>query len=171
VLHTEDYETRFGAEVREAREARGWSQEALAKQLQEQTGVAIHQSGIARIEAGKRALRFAEAVALARTLMISLGSYLDFPHLTDEEYEEAKKQVAVVDAAVTEAAHQVTDVRNEYHKAEAGRTDAVFGSTVRTRQAIRCHPRVRIAHRPRRRDRSGRHSSVALAGGGAGWGT
>lgn len=63
-------EEHFAYLVRSSRVQQGLTQEGLARHVREETGVAIDQSGIARIEAGKRAARFNEVVALSRALGI-----------------------------------------------------------------------------------------------------
>lgn len=62
----------FGREVRASREGRNWSQETLARHLKELTGVEIHQTGLARLEVGKRGITLNEAVALAEVLGINI---------------------------------------------------------------------------------------------------
>ena len=58
--------------MRAAREARGWSQGALAGHAQHYLYGAFDQSAVARIEAGDRRLRLNEAVIIARLLDIDL---------------------------------------------------------------------------------------------------
>jgi transcriptional regulator with XRE-family HTH domain len=61
---------RFGANVRKARLARGWTQEDLA----EETGLASVQ--ISRIERGKREVRLTTLVRLVRALEVSPADLL-----------------------------------------------------------------------------------------------
>lgn len=96
VTHTDtsSAEQRFGAQVREGREIRGWSQEALARHLREAAGIELHQTAIARLERGERAIRFNEVTALAKLLGLDLQAYSGtLPALTDSEYEWAKEQL------------------------------------------------------------------------------
>lgn len=67
------FESSFGARVRLLRMKQGWSQEHLARSLTE-AGIAIHQTQIAKIEAGTRAVKLVEAVILARLLNVSLDA-------------------------------------------------------------------------------------------------
>lgn len=62
----------IGRNVRAAREARGISQAELARLTSEVGITGFHQTTVARIESGKRALRAAEGIALARVLETSL---------------------------------------------------------------------------------------------------
>ncbi|WP_174527616.1 helix-turn-helix domain-containing protein [Micromonospora maritima] len=89
-------EQTFGGQVREAREARGWSQEALARRLREEIGLELHQTAIARLERGDRTIRFNEVTALARVLNLELGSYFAAPQLTDEEFEQLMASLELV---------------------------------------------------------------------------
>jgi hypothetical protein len=60
----------FGAQVRSARLARGWSQEALAERLAA-VGIQVGgQSGVARIERAERPTRLNEVVAISSFLTI-----------------------------------------------------------------------------------------------------
>lgn len=87
-------EQQFGAQVKDARDARGWSQEALARHLKETLGIELHQTGIARLERGERAIRLNEASALAKLLGLDLQQYGGIgPRLTEEEYSEALEHV------------------------------------------------------------------------------
>jgi transcriptional regulator with XRE-family HTH domain len=85
----------FGAQVRLAREARQWTQEALARHLRETSGIGMDQAAVARLEGGKRSIRLNEASALAKLLGLDLQALSGVvPRLTAEEYEEAKKKLA-----------------------------------------------------------------------------
>lgn len=97
-MHTEtSAEQRFGAQVREAREGRGWSQEALARNLRDTTGIDLHQTAIARLERGERAIRFNEVAAMANLLGLDLTPYSSTaPPLTPEEYENAVRSLEKV---------------------------------------------------------------------------
>lgn len=71
-----------------------WSQEALARHLRESAGIDLHQSAIARLERGERAIRFNEVTALAKLLGIDLQDYsAELPALTDDEYEWAQRKL------------------------------------------------------------------------------
>jgi len=66
----------FGARLRAIRERRRWSQADLGDQLK-QAGLPLHQTQIARIELGQRALRLNEATALAQVLNIPLQNLIE----------------------------------------------------------------------------------------------
>ncbi len=65
----------FASRVRQVREARGWSQEELARRLAE-IGPRLGPTAITRLERGDRAVRVEEAVAIARALMTPLNALL-----------------------------------------------------------------------------------------------
>jgi transcriptional regulator with XRE-family HTH domain len=71
---TESY---FGKQVRAERERRGWTQEELAKRLTAK-GIDTYASTVAKIESEKkpRAVRLAEATAIADLFEVSLDSLL-----------------------------------------------------------------------------------------------
>ena len=89
----------FGGEVRAARETRGWSQEELAVRLRKDAGIDLHQTAIARLEGGSRAIRLNEAAALAHMLNLDLRQFGGIRQLTDEESEQLVAQLAEVEAA------------------------------------------------------------------------
>lgn len=65
----------LGNQVRDIRERLGWSQETLARRLREVSGIDLHQSAIARLERGERAIRFNEAIGLGQVLSIDMSRY------------------------------------------------------------------------------------------------
>lgn len=71
-------ESDFGKSVRTERERRGWSQEELAKRLEAKGIENIYASTIAKIESEKkpRAVRLAEAMAIAEVFDVSLDALL-----------------------------------------------------------------------------------------------
>lgn len=118
-------EARFGNRVRAAREDRGWSQEALARHLKEAAGVELHQSAIARLERGERAIRFNEAAALAKVLNIDLRPFAGIdvePLLTDEDYERVKKLAEERREMEKRLGEQLLDLRKQ-HQEEAAELD------------------------------------------------
>lgn len=107
-------EQRFGAQVREAREARGWSQEALARHLRDAAGIDLHQTAIARLERGERAIRFNEVSALAKLLGLDLQTYsAELPTLTDDEYQHAKESLERVRAQEERATRDLLHVQEQ----------------------------------------------------------
>ena len=67
----------FGRRIREERERRRWPQQHLATSLSALYGHAWHQTTVAKVEAGERPVKLAEAVALAALLHMPLGDLLD----------------------------------------------------------------------------------------------
>jgi transcriptional regulator with XRE-family HTH domain len=110
-------EQHFGAQVREARETRGWSQEVLSRHLKQATGMELHQTGLARLELGKRPIRLDEAVALCEVLGLDLSQYGGAAQLSEEGYHEALdelKHVRDLEQQATEAlegSRQVVSLR------------------------------------------------------------
>jgi transcriptional regulator with XRE-family HTH domain len=74
----------FGSRLRAIRERRRWSQADLGE-LVRQAGVTLHQTQIARIELGQRALRLNEAAALAQVLNIPLQNLIDVSSEDEED--------------------------------------------------------------------------------------
>lgn len=110
-------EENFGAQVRLAREARGWSQESLGRRLREKSGIGVDQAAIARLEKGKRAIRLNEASALAALLGIDLHPYsgsLSRTILDDETYELMRQQVDRYRQTEQEARDAMIRLNEEY---------------------------------------------------------
>lgn len=80
-------EQRFAQLVRDKREANGWSQEELARRVSAATGIPFHQTGITRIEGGRRNIRLNEVVVLAQALGIDLGVF-EAPDPDDADREK-----------------------------------------------------------------------------------
>lgn len=68
----DQFDQEFGAKLRTVREARGLSQRFLVSELNDVYRVRWHQTTLAKTESGERPVRFAEAVALAGALGVSL---------------------------------------------------------------------------------------------------
>ncbi|MET7705454.1 helix-turn-helix transcriptional regulator [Micromonospora sp. NPDC005413] len=138
---TSTAEQRFGGQVREARELRGWSQEALARHLRESAGLELHQTAIARLERGERAIRLNEVAALAQVLGLRLDQYAGGkPPLTAEEYEQAQvllEETRRQEAAAREHLARVR-VRADREAQEAeGSVAALRDARVRLEASIR----------------------------------
>ncbi len=103
----------FGAQVREARKARGWTQETLARRLREEGGIDLSKTAIVRLEKGERPTRLNEVVALARVLEIPLG-YAERPLRTAREYETAKENLDLAAELVQEAEQEEGEARARY---------------------------------------------------------
>ncbi len=70
-------EANFVQHMREEREKRRWTQERLARELRHRTRVALHPTGIARLETGDKRLLLKEAVAIADTLGLTLQEMVE----------------------------------------------------------------------------------------------
>jgi transcriptional regulator with XRE-family HTH domain len=68
----------FGSRIRAARDGRGLTQAALAEQLSTR-GIKMHQTAIAKIEAGSRPTTVVEAQAIADVLLVSIADLLGIP--------------------------------------------------------------------------------------------
>ncbi|MEU8371464.1 helix-turn-helix domain-containing protein [Micromonospora tulbaghiae] len=112
---TSSAEQQFGTQVREAREVRGWSQEALARHLRDAAGIDLHQTAIARLERGERTIRFNEVVALSKVLGIELSVYSsEIPQLTPDEYAEAQQILPGLLNREWDARGALADLREKY---------------------------------------------------------
>lgn len=88
--------------VRSARERRGISQSELARRVTEVGVTGFHQTTIARIESGTRALRASEAIAVCEVLKVTF-EMLAASHGADQLHrasEAARSSAAAFDAAV-----------------------------------------------------------------------
>ncbi|WP_344231449.1 helix-turn-helix transcriptional regulator [Kribbella hippodromi] len=74
----EQHEKILGAKIRQLREERRWSQSDLADQLS-RLGFDLHQTTIAKMEAGRRPLRVSEAVAVAHVCGLPAGALFWLP--------------------------------------------------------------------------------------------
>jgi transcriptional regulator with XRE-family HTH domain len=107
-----EMEEAFGAALREQRQRRNWTQQDLVDRVAE-LGVSLHQSGIARIEAGTRPVRLHEALTLARVLAVDLQDLL--PDLA----VLVQKDVAVLEAMRHDAADALDHAHARRSVAEA----------------------------------------------------
>lgn len=73
----------FGANLRRFREAYGWSQSELARQMQEAGWPKYSQVAVSRTEEGSRAVRLDEAISLARLFNRKLQDLLDPTEVID----------------------------------------------------------------------------------------
>lgn len=112
----------FAALTRQAREARGWTQEALRRHLADEQGVVLEKTAMIRLEGGKRPIRLNEAVALARVFGLDLSPLLrPAQPPTPEEIQAAR-------AAREEARRALDAKRSDIQVVEAqyGAADAAW---------------------------------------------
>lgn len=138
-------EERFGRAVRAARESRRWSQEELSYLLKAETQVTIDQSGVARIESGKRAVRLNEVVALSRLLGIhfSTDSHVEDHAMDERLLAEAENELAKTEhamdmlrARIEERDRELTELRAQMARLAVSR-DRVQTRVARIRQLSR----------------------------------
>jgi transcriptional regulator with XRE-family HTH domain len=101
----ESAEAILGAHVRHLRQSHGWTQQDLARKL-ESVGFSLHQSAIARIEAGTRPVRLNEAVALTTVLSVDLSKLLRSP-LTQEMISDLERDLNETRGRTIEAHQRV----------------------------------------------------------------
>lgn len=96
-----DHEARMGRRMQMLREERGWSQADLAERLAE-VGWPVHQTTVAKLEAGRRPLRVAEVYALSLIFRIPAASFFYLSTETEspgmaymqERQQEVDRQLA-----------------------------------------------------------------------------
>lgn len=111
-LEKQTAEQRFGSQVKQAREERGWTQERVRRHVAELAGIELSQTAFTRLEQGKRPIRLNEAAVLAKLLDIDLEVYSDkLAQLTDEEYEQAKVWLEQVSTEEQEIAQQSSELQ------------------------------------------------------------
>lgn len=76
---------RFGKVLKEHREHRGWTQPQMAEKLTEHGVQPMHDTTVAKIEAGTRSVRINEAVAIADLLGVPLDALLGRRSSRDDE--------------------------------------------------------------------------------------
>jgi transcriptional regulator with XRE-family HTH domain len=104
-------EEAFGAEVRLARESLDWTQESLARHLRD-AGIRIDQAAVARLEQGKRAIRFNEAAELARLLGLDLRPYgATIMPLDEAGYRDAVQELQKIKDFEDQAAKNLEGAR------------------------------------------------------------
>jgi transcriptional regulator with XRE-family HTH domain len=110
---TQTAASRFAANVRARRELRGWSQRQLARALVDLGHPTFRQQTVAEIEAGDRAVKLDEALALSSALGISVDSLIRPAGL-------ARQASELLDAAwaAREAGRQAAHWTAEHHAAQ-----------------------------------------------------
>jgi transcriptional regulator with XRE-family HTH domain len=94
--HVTTTERRFGAKVREAREAQGKSQKHVALEISALYGMNWHQTTVAKTEAAERPIRLNEAAALAQVLGRPLTDLLgESPDDLDQHVRVAQQAAAL----------------------------------------------------------------------------
>lgn len=91
-----DLNAEIGRAVQQLRTAAGMSQGELAEQLSE-LGENFHQQTILKIEKGTRALKFTEAVKIARVFQVSVDSLIYSQDRLEESLETRRRFDAVME--------------------------------------------------------------------------
>lgn len=129
-------ETQFGANVRQAREARGWTQETLARRLRDHFGLDLHQTAIARLEVGKRAITLNEAVALAQVLVLGLDEYVTPDvNLSPEDIARYEEAVETMNGKLFAAARELAEI-DERRRSKRESLDALRRAQDMTQRQI-----------------------------------
>ncbi|MEU7696664.1 helix-turn-helix transcriptional regulator [Microbispora hainanensis] len=88
---THDIDRIVGQRVRDLRLRRGWTQQDVVVRLRSYD-ISLHQTAIARLEAGRRAVGISEAVSLARVFGVSLNDLVT-PRISIEAIKELEAEV------------------------------------------------------------------------------
>jgi transcriptional regulator with XRE-family HTH domain len=94
---------------REVRQSLGLSQEELSRRLIEAGLRSMNQMAVSRLEAGKRALRFHEAVIIAETLGQSLPRLMETDYQRDADFIRHTALEAQIESNLAQLADLVVD--------------------------------------------------------------
>lgn len=100
--HRETPEVRAGRRVRQFREQRGWSQTEVARRMAAQ-GFDMHQTTLAKLEAGSRPTRLNEYAALTSVLDVNLDDLLREDGPVGDDYFEARERTRRASARLAAA--------------------------------------------------------------------
>lgn len=117
-------EIAVGRKVRDLRRQRGWSQERLAHRMRLH-GFAMHQTTVAKLEAGDRPIRLAEAVALAAAFDVPFEALWFAPTRSEGEpldIAAARLHLQNLDRLIQDALGQVHEAVKIVATYEAERT-------------------------------------------------
>lgn len=141
----DDPDTIFARRFRALREAAELTQRQVADQAS-LDGYRMHQTTVAKIEAGERPVIIGEAVTLARIIGVDLADLLTPPpadhdvQLAIAALEAARRNVAHLaadrdkaDAAVAEACHRLAEAQAALRAAEANLASLTTSSIVNPR--------------------------------------
>lgn len=104
-------EERFGAQVKAAREARGWTQERTREDLKQRYGLFLSSTAMTRLEQGRRPIRLNEVTALSKLLGLDLRQYAadTLPRLSANEYTKALEQLEHLQEREREVAERLSE--------------------------------------------------------------
>jgi transcriptional regulator with XRE-family HTH domain len=95
--YAQNWETRFGSNVRSLRQERGWTQEEFGKRLAT-AGFPMSQPIVANLESGKRPTRVAEVAAIAAVFSIPVALLFDYPDVAPAALELDRQVKALTEA-------------------------------------------------------------------------
>ncbi|WP_328587093.1 helix-turn-helix domain-containing protein [Streptomyces sp. F-3] len=98
-MQSDEVGRQFGALVRKAREAQGWTQTELAQRMSALMGKEVPMLAVTRTESAKRPVPLAEVAALARLLNLELDSLLN-PVTVRGSRDELVKRAAKLRAEI-----------------------------------------------------------------------
>jgi 8-oxo-dGTP diphosphatase len=107
----------FAGRLREAREAHQMTQAELSRQLDAKHGVKIDPTSIARMENGKRMIRFNEAVAIADILDMRVTDLIQPENVTTMDPEELRAEVTRVQAELDDLNTKLAEAEKEVQSA------------------------------------------------------
>lgn len=132
-------ERAFGAAVRSAREARGWSQAELADRLVRDVGLSVGgQSGMARVEQGVRPTRLNEVASIARYLGIDLSRLLSAGDTVFSSNDPSEEEIhrAIREHKYLLKTIEQLDLRIENAKANIARLSLQLEDAQREQRAV-----------------------------------
>jgi transcriptional regulator with XRE-family HTH domain len=114
-----EHERSLCQQVARHREERGWSQAELARRLSA-IGFDMHQTTVAKLEAGKRPLRVAEALALAQVFGLPLLAMFHMPVKgEDHGMDYMRDRLKVIDDRLEKAGDQIMRTVDAFAKTYA----------------------------------------------------
>ena len=115
--HVKELDANFGRRVREERERSGMPQSHIALVLKLSYGHQWHQTTVAKVEAGERPVKLAEAVAVSYVLGVPLDQLID----GQNTHVPASKQMAL--AELTRMEQYLERRRRELTEAKSRQQD------------------------------------------------
>lgn len=102
---------RFGRRVRQVREELGIAQDGLAEMMRTTYGVQWHQTTVARIEAGTRPVKLAEAVWISHAFAVDLHTLLDMvPYVERSRDAQQRARRDEVQRIIRQAQHRLDEL-------------------------------------------------------------
>lgn len=114
------YERVFGIQVRELRQARGWTQDQFANALAA-LGFPIHQTTVAKMEGGTRPTSVGEIAAIAKLFDVPIGTLFERPGDMATHLHLATLKIAIesIEREQAQLRERLAELDEEHEKAEA----------------------------------------------------